>query len=81
MYTEDFLRTHFAETGYSATETEVILNQFRNYGFDYLFDFAGQNCDAYGECAGWDGVDRRCECGNRRVYWVVEGGYAYGEAD
>lgn len=28
--------------------------------------FDGQNCD---ECPGWDGLSRRCECGNRRVYW------------
>lgn len=21
-------------------------------------------------CRGWDGRDRRCECGNRRVGWV-----------
>ena len=24
------------------------------------------------ECSGWDGIDRRCDCGNRRVYWEIE---------
>jgi len=37
-------------------------------------DFDGMNCaDAWDEgedCMGWDGVDRRCDCGNRRVYWA-----------
>ena len=37
-------------------------------------DFDGQNCaDAWDEgenCDGWDGNDRRCECGNRRVSWA-----------
>lgn len=46
--------------------------------------FSGQNCD---ECEGWDGVSRRCECGNRRVDWEfristdnLEDAYIYGEA-
>lgn len=37
-------------------------------------EFEGQNCaDAWDEgelCEGWDGSDRRCECGNRRVGWA-----------
>lgn len=45
-------------------------------------DFSG---DDYCEnCAGWDGKDHRCDCGNRRVDWTREGhwpdGYIYGEA-
>lgn len=24
------------------------------------------------DCIGWDGIDRRCDCGNRRVSWEVE---------
>ena len=31
-----------------------------------LMDFNGQNCE---ECDGWDGISRRCDCGNRRVGW------------
>lgn len=47
-------------------------------------DFSGQNCDD--PCRGWDGVSRRCECGNRRVDWVqgdchtFESPAVYGEA-
>lgn len=37
-------------------------------------EFDGQNCaDAWEEgetCDGWNGNDRRCECGNRRVSWA-----------
>lgn len=40
-------------------------------------DFEGNNCsDWSGDedvCAGWDGFDRRCECGNRRVFWDYYG--------
>lgn len=40
---------------------------------DELFDFDGQNCNDIEDnyCGGWDGVSRRCECGNRRVYWEL----------
>jgi len=31
--------------------------------------FNGANCD--GPCAGWDMIDRRCQCGNRRVGFVA----------
>ena len=39
-------------------------------------EFDGQNCsDAWEEgenCGGWDGNDRRCDCGNRRVGWAFD---------
>lgn len=40
-------------------------------------EFEGMNCNDYLEddqpyCGGWDGKSRRCECGNRRVYWHCE---------
>jgi hypothetical protein len=39
--------------------------------------FDGMNCNDYKEdhepeCTGWDGFDRRCDCGNRRVSWDIE---------
>jgi hypothetical protein len=39
-------------------------------------EFDGMNCNDYlddgqPECSGWWGKDRRCECGNRRVYWYI----------
>jgi hypothetical protein len=39
-------------------------------------EFEGQNCGEVDEdtvCDGWDGEDRRCDCGNRRVYWATYG--------
>ena len=49
---------------------------------DTLYSFNGdQNCE---ECCGWDGNNRRCSCGNRRVEWCYDGDftdmYIYGEA-
>jgi hypothetical protein len=45
------------------------------------FSFNGKNCES--DCD-WDGVARRCNCGNRRVSWCFQetsdGGYWYGEA-
>lgn len=40
-------------------------------------EFDGMNCNDYledglPECDGWDGEDRRCNCGNRRVAWDIE---------
>jgi hypothetical protein len=35
------------------------------------------NCD---DCDGWDGVSRRCSCGNRRVYWIWDKSVLYAEA-
>lgn len=40
-------------------------------------DFDGNNCeyawsdDNSPDCLGWDGESRRCDCGNRRVYWAT----------
>lgn len=38
-----------------------------------LFSFSGE--DSCEDCAGWDGVSRRCYCGNRRVDWTYEGNF------
>jgi hypothetical protein len=37
-------------------------------------EFAGQNCD---DCVGWDTVDSRCSCGNRRVGWVTGDSHSF----
>lgn len=44
---------------------------------DLYFDFEGKNCEDFGACAGWDGSDRRCECGNRRVSWELSDDKTY----
>lgn len=49
-----------------ATEEEAIAAGIA----DAYVEFDGFNCEDVGnDCAGWDGESRRCECGNRRVYW------------
>ena len=53
-----------------ATEQEAIAQALEMSGG--LVSFEGQNCNDWLEgesCGGWDGVSRRCECGNRRVSW------------
>ncbi len=82
MYTETRVREELAEVGYNSDDIEIIVKHFP---WNHSMDFSGQNCHDVGydhtdACTGWDGLDRRCDCGNRRVYWVVEGNYAYGEA-
>ena len=46
---------------------ELINEQRSNGGF---ISFDGDNCE---DCVGWDMESRRCECGNRRVDWEVDG--------
>ena len=53
------------------TAEEAIAAAIEAGGVD---DFADMNCNDYLEeddqpCTGWDGVSRRCDCGNRRVGW------------
>ena len=72
--------------GYNTAE-EAIQAAIDAGGVD---EFNGMNCnddldDDSEECTGWDGVDRRCDCGNRRVGWEIgqySNGkfYAYAEA-
>jgi hypothetical protein len=28
------------------------------------------------QCRGWDGISRRCDCGNRRVHWATENSFS-----
>ena len=48
----------------------------------YAIEFDGMNCNDFSDnyCSGWDGVSRRCNCGNRRVDWVWENNILYAEA-
>ena len=50
------------------TEDEAIYAAKVDAAHCRLIDFSGQNCD---DCGGWDGESRRCDCGNRRVYWAT----------
>lgn len=44
---------------------EECITESKSHGDMISFD-GDEYCE---ECAGWDGESRRCECGNRRVYW------------
>ena len=69
------------------TPEEAIAASIKN---GPVAEFDGMNCNDYIkddaiECSGWDGESRRCECGNRRVYWATakqDNGkfYAFAEA-
>jgi hypothetical protein len=66
--------------GYNTPE-EAIAAGIASGGDDD--EFSGMNCNGYleddaDECLGWDGVDRRCDCGNRRVSWET-GQYSNGK--
>lgn len=55
-------------------EAEAAARQYALENGPIIFD--GMNCNDYKdedevECDGWDGDDRRCNCGNRRVYWEI----------
>lgn len=48
------------------------------------YEFDGWNCHDLddNDCGGWDGYNRRCNCSNRRVCWVLSDckTYVYAEA-
>ena len=53
------------------TEEEAISAAKEKLNKDVFIDFDGNDfCDD--DCLGWDGESRRCDCGNRRVYWETE---------
>lgn len=53
-----------------ATE-ELALQAAKQYVAEEggMIEFDGSTCDEEAQCMGWDGEDRRCDCGNNRVYW------------
>lgn len=66
-----------------------LIQEKLDSGIEF-FDFEGNNCsdtrdyldENSKECRGWNGENRRCECGNRRVSWVLsdDGLSIYAEA-
>lgn len=68
------------------TKQEALNNARSDHGY-HVEDFSGKNCNDIDEreCGGWNIVDRRCDCGNRRVCWETQQDsdgmwYAYAEA-
>ncbi len=60
----DFTLSNALKTANDLAFDEAVLDM--SNGVEY-HDFYGKNCD---DCLGWDGISRRCACGNRRVYWT-----------
>lgn len=64
---------------------DFILKKFGPFAASYydinfpagMIEFEGMNCD---DCPGWNGISNRCDCGNRRVYWVWSSGILTAEA-
>lgn len=76
------MRTQYGLDGYYTDEDVQFIHEQIQLG-DIKFD--GMNCNDWigedeEECTGWDGLSRRCECGNRRVDWVKEFGIVFAQA-
>ena len=52
----------------------AVNTQIEEIG-DHFIEFIGDsNCE---DCRGWDGFDRRCDCGNRRVNWEKDWDFSF----
>jgi len=62
------------------TEDELysrLIKEAKN-GKQFPIQFDGMNCHDFDNgCDGWDGESRRCNCGNRRVYWEISDDKTY----
>jgi len=69
------MNNNYWSTTYDTPEEAVKAAEAYAEENDGVDTFDGMNCNDYEEtevCFGWDGFDRRCSCGNRRVYWEVQ---------
>lgn len=60
---------------------ELIAAELANAP-DGGFEFCNDGCESVDgkECT-WDGIDSRCKCGNRRMYWASIEDIVYPECD
>jgi hypothetical protein len=77
MTTEQAI-TQLELRGFTPKQITDVLTTMPDLG-EGTVDLGDSGCDE--DCAGWNGIDARCECGNRRVYWTFEDGSAYWEMD
>lgn len=73
-----------SELGWSREHRPELFEKFKAEILPLIaqgggFSFGGDNCETDDGCS-WDGVSRRCDCGNRRVEWVHDMGSWRGEA-
>lgn len=79
----DFIPSTAIEAATNIAYAEEITRLEAEMGDGYIAFNGDDNCE---DCRGWDGKDRRCECGNRRVSWSMgyesdfENMYVYAEA-
>jgi hypothetical protein len=77
VYGIDFVAEDAPQKALDIVASEIIDKRSGQWN-----SFSGQNCEE--PCSGWDGIARRCKCGNRRVSWTIEGTFespsVYGEA-
>lgn len=72
----EFMKTNGHEVGNGdlvaqADEIAFDLSIKDELTSDGWIEFADDN-DCEDDCKGWDGVESRCDCGNRRVYWTYD---------
>lgn len=69
---EDFQVSNAIEVANGIAFEEEVAKRQAEGG---LHSFSGE--DSCENCGGWDGVSRRCECGNRRVSWESGWGHSF----
>jgi len=55
---------HNPHTGDDCFDSSCLVYYYDNQ-IDGFIQFEGNNC--IDDCSGWDAINGRCECGNRRV--------------
>ncbi len=77
IYGVDFTADTASEVALKIAAQAVITRQTGCWN-----NFSGQTCEE--PCRGWDGESSRCDCGNRRVSWMIDGTFeephVWGEA-
>lgn len=63
---------------YPVTAAKIAVNPDAAVQFSFDGDHDCNGGD--GDCS-WDGMSRRCDCGNRRVYWTFDGDWVYPATD
>lgn len=76
MTTEQAI-TKLQSQGFTPDQIVGILDVMPDLGTGFI-EIDDANCE---DCSGWDGLERRCDCGNRRVYWSFDYGVAVAETD
>lgn len=75
VYGTDFTADNALETANEVAFEEKKAQEIESIKKTGFIDFCGSdNCEG---CLGWNGEDRRCDCGNRRVDWTRDWQFDY----